>query len=245
VHSALYDCAARWRLARCIFVYATPRFLYRIFSGSEVEIFVVNCEYGSAIIYFVASYIFPYKSKTARWPWQGVRCVRSSRCPSVPGLAADKFCLPTFACFVLASIRLPISRSLSSITPSEIGNLTHITIPDVCSSTDTYQSNYLIFQYALCEHAERWLMAVASGTRDSHLLAVSGVSSYGPCSSAKMKPMARGERDRTGVARYASRRLPTICLTDAYDTREARRSKRELQTEIDKEASPIQSRERF
>ena len=38
--------------------------------------------------------------------------------------------------YILAPVRLPISRSLYSIAPSEIGNSTHTTIPDVCSSTD-------------------------------------------------------------------------------------------------------------
>ena len=48
-------------------------------------------------------------------------------------------CRFVVACFVLASVRLPISRSLDIFDhPFQIGNSTHTTIPDVCSSTTTY-----------------------------------------------------------------------------------------------------------
>jgi hypothetical protein len=54
----------------------------------------------------------------------------------------------------------------------------------VCESFNMFY----IKDLALCEHAERWLMATVSGTMDSHLLVVSGVSSCGPRSETKMNP---------------------------------------------------------
>ena len=67
---------------RLFYVCVTPRFLYRDFGGGEVEVVTVNSEYMALQCFnFLASYIFPYKSKTALWPWHGpggVRCERNA-----------------------------------------------------------------------------------------------------------------------------------------------------------------------
>ena len=55
---------------------------------------------------------------------------------------------------------------------------------------------------ALCGHAGRWLRTVASGTMDSHLLAVSGVSSCCPYSEAELNPIIREERSRVTLPPY-------------------------------------------
>jgi len=82
-------------------------------------------------------------------------------------------------------------------------------------------------------------MAAVSGTMDSHLLAVSGVSSCCPCSEAELNPTTRGERSRVALP-------PCDLSTLTHTNREKQNGKiRTFDRRLPTEHVESQSRKRF